>query len=193
MKPITQEDLLSLEEYDRQRKEIQRRMKAHKDRRRLDLDDYISVFFEDRETMWYQIQEMAKAERLYKPEELQEELAVYNPMLPDGNNLKATMMIQYDDRPVRLEKLAELVGIEHQIWLQVDDHERVYAIADEDLDRSTPDKTSSVHFMRFELGEAMIADWKAGATVRMGCDHENRPLEVTLSKERQEELAGDFQ
>lgn len=193
MEPITQEDLLSLGEYDRQREEIQRRMKAHKDQRRLDLDDYISVFFEDRDTMWYQIQEMAKAERLYKQEELQDELDVYNPLLPDGSNLKATMMIQYDDRPVRMEKLTELAGIEHKIWLQVDDHERVYAIADEDLERSTPDKTSAVHFMRFELGQDMIADWKAGATVRMGCDHENRSLEVTMSKGLQEELVGDFQ
>ncbi len=192
MKPITQEDLLSLEEYDCQRETIQDRIKAHKDRRRLDLDDYISVFFEDRDTMWYQVQEIAKAERLYKPEELQDELGVYNPLIPDGSNLKATMMIQYDDRPVRMEKLAELAGIEHRVWLQVDDHERVYAIADEDLDRSTHDKTSAVHFMRFELGEAMIADWKAGATVRMGCDHENRPLEVTLPEGLQEELAGDF-
>ncbi len=192
MEPISQQELLSLEDYEVRREAIRKRIKAHKHRRRLDLDDHISVFFEDRDTMWYQVQEIAKAERLYKAEELQDELDIYNPLIPDGGNLKATMMIQYDDRPVRMEKLAEMVGIEQRVWLQVNDHERVYAIADEDLDRSTTDKTSAVHFLRFELTGPMIEDWKRGVIARMGCDHGNRPLERKVPPELHEELAGDF-
>jgi len=192
MQALTQDDLLPLEQYDQQRKEIQSRIKAHKEKRRLDLDAHISVFFEDRDTMWYQVQEMARAERLFKPEELAEELAVYNPLIPDGRNLKATFMIQYDDREVRLEKLAELVGIENLIWIQVNGYDKVYAISDEDLERSTPDKTSTVHFMRFELDEEMVRAWKDDALVRIGCDHESRPLEEELPADLHEELAGDF-
>lgn len=192
MQAITRDDLLSLEEYEKQREAIQERIKAHKLKRRLDLDDHISMFFEDRDTMWYQVQEMARAERLYKPEELNDELAVYNPMIPDGTNLKGTLMIQYDDREERLEKLSELVGIEDQFWIKVDGYDKVFAIADEDLDRSTEDKTSSVHFMRFEFDDAMIQAWKDGALVRMGCDHPNRPLDETLPADLHEALVADF-
>jgi len=192
MKPITRDDLLSLEAYEQQRGAIQERIKAHKAERRLDLDEHISMFFEDRDTMWYQVQEMARAERLYKPEELEEELAVYNPLIPDGSNLKGTLMIQYDDREVRLAKLAEMAGIEHQFWIQVDGYDKVYPYADEDLDRSTEDKTSTVHFMRFELDDAMIRAWKEGALVRMGCDHPNRPLDEELPADLYEALAEDF-
>ncbi|MFB6259509.1 MAG: DUF3501 family protein [Thiohalorhabdaceae bacterium] len=192
MQAITRDDLLSLEEYEKQREAIQERIKAHKAKRRLDLDDHISMFFEDRDTMWYQVQEMARAERLYKPEELEEELAVYNPLIPDGSNLKGTLMIQYDDREVRLQKLSEMVGIENQFWIQVDGYDKVYPYADEDLDRSTEDKTSTVHFMRFELDDAMIRAWKEGALVRMGCDHPNRPLEEELPADLHEALAEDF-
>ena len=192
MQAITHQDLLSLEDYERQRADIKERIRGHKEGRRLDLDENISVFFEDRETMWYQVQEMARAERLYKDEEIQDELDVYNPLIPDGTNLKATFMIQYDDREVRQRKLAELVGIEHRIWIRVDGHDKVFAVADEDLDRSTADKTSTVHFMRFEFDEGMRADWKGGAAVHMGCDHENRPLDVELPGDLRERLAGDF-
>ena len=192
MQALTQDDLLSLEAYEQQRKDIQERIKAHKEKRRLDLDDHISMFFEDRDTMWYQVQEMARAERLFKPEELADELAVYNPLIPDGRNLKGTLMIQYDDREVRLQKLAEMVGIENRFWIQVDGYDKVYAIADEDLDRSTSDKTSTVHFMRFEFEPDLIRAWKEGAQVRMGCDHEKRPLDVELPADLHEELASDF-
>ncbi|MFP4560412.1 MAG: DUF3501 family protein [Thiohalorhabdus sp.] len=192
MQAITQQDLLSLEDYERRRKEIQERIQAHKAERRLDLDDHISLFFEDRDTMWYQVQEMARAERLYKPEELQDELDVYNPLIPDGSNLKATMMIQYDDREERMARLAELVGIEHRLWVRVDGHDKVYAYADEDLDRSTPDKTSTVHFMRFELEPEMVRDWKGGSPVHVGIDHDKRQLEVTVPQRLHEKLANDF-
>jgi hypothetical protein len=192
MQAITQDDLLPLEEYEKQRKTIQERIKAHKATRRLDLDAHISMFFEDRDTMWYQVQEMARAERLFKPEELADELAVYNPLIPDGRNLKGTLMIQYDDREERLAKLAEMVGIEDQIWIQVDGLDKVYAIADEDLDRSTADKTSSVHFMRFEFSDEMVQAWRDGALVRMGCDHDNRPMDEELPADLHEELLGDF-
>ncbi len=192
MQPITHQDLLPLEEYERQRSGIQERIRRHKEERRLDLDENLSVLFEDRDTMWYQVQEMARAERLYKDEEIQDELDVYNPLIPDGTNLKATFMIQYDDRETRQRKLAELVGIEDRVWIRVDGHDKVYAIADEDLERSTPDKTSTVHFMRFELDEGMRADWKGGASVHMGTDHDKRPLDVELPAGLHDELAGDF-
>jgi len=192
MQAITKDDLLPLEQYEQQRKEIQQRIKAHKAGRRLDLDDHISMFFEDRDTMWYQVQEMARAERLFKPEELDDELAVYNPLIPDGRNLKGTLMIQYDDREERQARLAEMVGIEDRVWIQVDGHDKVYAIADEDLDRSTTDKTSTVHFMRFELGDERVRAWKDGAQVRMGSDHDQRPLDVELPADLHDELAGDF-
>ncbi|KPV39122.1 hypothetical protein AN478_12560 [Thiohalorhabdus denitrificans] len=192
MQAITQQDLLSLEDYERRRKEIQERIQAHKVERRLDLDDHISLFFEDRDTMWYQVQEMARAERLYKPEELKDELDVYNPLIPDGSNLKATMMIQYDAREERMARLAELVGIEHRVWVRVDGHDKVYAHADEDLDRSTEDKTSTVHFMRFELDPDMIHAWKGGSPVHAGTDHDKRQLEVTVPERLHEKLANDF-
>ncbi|HKJ87764.1 MAG TPA: DUF3501 family protein [Gammaproteobacteria bacterium] len=192
MQALTQQDLLSLEEYERQRKEVQGRIQEHKAGRRLNLDAHITLFFEDRETMWYQVQEMARAERLFKPEELQDELDVYNPLIPDGSNLKATMMIQYDDRAERQERLAELVGIEHQVWLRVDGHDKAYAHADEDLDRSTEDKTSTVHFMRFELTPEMVRDWKGGSPVHAGIDHDKRRIEVTIPGELHGKLAADF-
>jgi len=192
MQALTQDDLLPLEQYDNQRQEIQSRIKAHKAKRRLDLDAHIAMFFEDRDTMWYQVQEMARAERLFKPEELADELAVYNPLIPDGRNLKGTLMIQYDDRAERLQRLTELVGIEDQFWIQVNGYDKVYAIADEDLDRSTQDKTSTVHFMRFEFSDDMVQAWRDGALVRMGCDHANRPMEEELPAELHEELLGDF-
>ncbi|MFA9460520.1 DUF3501 family protein [Thiohalorhabdus methylotrophus] len=192
MQAITQQELLSLEDYEKQRKEIQGRIQDHKAGRRLDLDGHITLFFEDRDTMWYQVQEMARAERLFKPEELQDELDVYNPLIPDGSNLKATLMIQYDDRAERQERLAELVGVEHQVWVRVDGHDKAYAHADEDLDRSTPDKTSTVHFMRFELAPEMVDAWKSGSPVHMGIDHEKRQIEVTVPELLHEKLANDF-
>ena len=143
MEPLTRADLLSLEAYEAQRPQLRADMREHKAARRLDLDDHISVYFEDRDTMRYQVLEMIRAERLFKPEELDDELAVYNPLIPDGRNLKATFMIQYDDRDVRDRRLRALAGVEDHVWIRVTGHEPLYAFADEDLDRSTADKTST--------------------------------------------------
>ena len=193
MEPLTREDLLSLEDYEAQRGAIQERMRTHKALRRLDLDPHVSLFFEDRNTMWYQVQEMARAERLFRPEELDEELGVYNPLIPDGTNLKATLMIQYDDRAERDERLRELVGIEDHVWIAVAGHDPVYPFADEDLERSTPDKTSTVHFLRFELPEPARADWKAGErAVRMGIDHPGLQRAIELPADLHGSLAADF-
>jgi hypothetical protein len=192
MEPLTRADLLSLEEYEAQRPQLRAEMREHKAARRLDLDSHISVYFEDRDTMRYQIQEMMRAERLFKPEELDEELAVYNPLIPDGRNLKATFMIQYDDRAERDRQLTRLAGIERVIWLRVDGLEPVWAYYDEDLERGTEDKTSTVHFLRFELSEPAVAAWREGAEVVLGVDHAERRLQAALPADLQQRLAADF-
>jgi hypothetical protein len=192
MEPLTRADLLSLEEYEAQRPQLRTEMREHKAARRLDLDSHISVYFEDRDTMRYQIQEMMRAERLFKPEELDEELAVYNPLIPDGRNLKATFMIQYDDRAERDRQLTRLAGIESVIWLRVDGLEPVWAYYDEDLERGTEDKTSTVHFLRFELSEPAVAAWREGAEVVLGVDHAERRLQAALPADLQQRLAADF-
>jgi hypothetical protein len=192
MEPLTRADLLSLEDYEAQRPQLRADMREHKAARRLDLDSHISVYFEDRDTMRYQVLEMMRAERLYKPEELDDELAVYNPLIPDGRNLKATFMIQYDDRDERDRRLTELAGVEHRVWLRVAGFDPVWAVADEDLERGTEDKTSTVHFLRFELSEPEVAAWRDGAEVAMGVDHPQRQLERSLPADLHERLAGDF-
>lgn len=192
MEALSRADLLSLEDYEAQRPELRARMRAHKAARRLDLDEHISVYFEDRDTMRYQIQEMMRAERLFKPEELDEELAVYNPLIPDGRNLKATFMIQYDDRAERERQLTDLAGVEHRVWMRVDGFEPVWAYADEDLERGTEDKTSTVHFLRFQLDDGRVAAWRDGAEVAVGVDHAKRALERVLPADLHEGLAADF-
>lgn len=143
----------------------------HKKARRLALGLHVALYFEDRLTIQYQVQEMLRAERIFEPAGIEEELQAYVPLIPDGRNWKATLMLEYDDPVQRRTALARLIGIEDHVWVQVAGFERVQAIADEDLDRETPDKTSSVHFLRFELSDAMCEAVKAGADINAGIAH----------------------
>ncbi|MBT8129780.1 MAG: DUF3501 family protein [Gammaproteobacteria bacterium] len=175
---LSRKDLYSLEEYSEIRDEFRTRVMQHKKNRRLDLGDNLVLFFEDRLVMQYQIQEMLKAEKIFEADGIQEELDAYNPLIPDGTNWKATMMIQYSDVAERQRMLTKLVGIENRIWLRVGDQDKVYPIADEDLERATEDKTSAVHFLRFELTPGMIAKVHKGAPISAGVEHENYIISV---------------
>jgi len=178
MTKLSRKDLYSLEEYSEIRDEFRARIMEHKKNRRLYLGDNLVLLFEDRLVMHYQIQEMLKAEKIFEADGIQEELDAYNPLIPDGTNWKATMMIQYADVAERQQMLTKLLGIENEVWLRIGDHDKVYPIADEDLERATDDKTSAVHFLRFELTPAVIADIHKGASISAGVDHEN--YSVTL-------------
>jgi hypothetical protein len=178
MAQISRGSLLTLEAYSRQRKEFRARVIAHKKNRTLHLGAHITLIFEDELTMRYQIQEMLRIEKTFEEAGIQDELDAYNPLIPDGSNLKATMMIEYDDPDVRKRELARLKGVEDRVYVQVDGHGRSYAIADEDLERENDAKTSSVHFLRFEFTPEMIASFKAGAAVAVGVDHVNYLVRV---------------
>jgi len=171
MPKLKREDLYSLEKYAEVRADFRTQVINHKKDRRLALDEHITLYFEDALTVQYQIQEMLRIERIFEAAGIQEELDVYNPLIPDGHNWKATFMVEYADEAERKQALARLIGIENTVWMRVDGHERTYAIANEDLDRSAPDKTASVHFMRFELTPAMQAAAKSGAKLTAGVDH----------------------
>lgn len=173
MTKLTRKDLYSLEEYSEMRNDYRRKIMAHKENRRLELGDNILLSFEDRLIMQYQVQEMLKAEKIFEAEGIEEELAAYNPLIPDGTNWKATMLIQYPDVEQRQKQLTRLIGIEQQIWMQVEGFDKVYAIADEDLERDNAGKTSAVHFLRYELDNNMINAVKAGAAISAGAEHEN--------------------
>jgi hypothetical protein len=171
MHALTKTDLYSLEHYAAARQEFRAQVMAHKRNRRVDLGDHLSLFFEDRLTMQYQIQEMLRAERIFEPSGIQDELDAYNPLIPDGNNWKATLMVQYEDVDERRKALASLIGIEDRVWVQIGEHPKVRPVADEDLARETEEKTSSVHFLRFELTRDMVAAAKAGSPIALGVDH----------------------
>lgn len=189
---LTHEDLYSLEQYARLRPEFRAKVIEHKKNRRLPLGDHAALYFEDALTMQYQVQEMLRLERLFEPEAIQEELDVYNPLIPDGRNWKATFMIEYPDEIERRQALAKLVGIEHKVWLQVQGYYRIFPIANEDLDRSAPDKTASVHFMRFELSEPMCAALKDGAALSAGIDHAECHIELSVPGAVRQSLVGDL-
>lgn len=171
MQKLTRADLFSLEEYAQRRPEFRQRLIAHKQRRMIALGSHATLHFEDRLTMQYQVQEMLRAERIFEPAEIEAELAAYNPLVPNGRNWKATLMLEYADPVLRAETLARLVGIEHKVWIQAAGFEPVFGIADEDLARSTVRKTSAVHFLRFELTEPMIKALHGGANLMLGIDH----------------------
>lgn len=173
MTQLSHEDLYSLEEYARIRQEFRARVMDHKKARRLPIGPHAALYFEDQLTMQYQIQEMLRIERIFEPDGIQDELDVYNPLIPDGTNWKATFMVEYHDVEERKEALGQLIGIENSIWIQVEGHEKVRPIANEDLQRSTEDKTSAVHFIRFELTTEMIDRLKKGASLSAGIDHSN--------------------
>ncbi len=172
MEKLARNDLFSLEQYADQRPSFRSEVLAHKKNRQVALSKHTTLYFEDRLTIQYQIQEMLRIEKIFEAGGIQEELDAYNPLIPDGTNLKATFMIEYADEEERKAALSKLLGIESTVWLQVTGHDKVYAIADEDLDRETAEKTSAVHFMRFELHPEMIAELKSGASLSMGIDHE---------------------
>ncbi|MCA1799281.1 MAG: DUF3501 family protein [Xanthomonadaceae bacterium] len=173
MKQLSKEDLFSLEQYAEVRSEFREKVLAHKQARRVPLGPHLTLYFEDRLTVQYQVQEMLRIERIFERAAIEEELGTYNPLIPDGGNLKATFMIEYPDADERKRELARLIGVEDRVWVQVAGHERVYAIADEDLERENDEKTSSVHFCRFELTDAMRAALKQGSALAIGCDHPN--------------------
>jgi hypothetical protein len=186
--------LYSLEDYAQVRNAFRNDVMAHKKPRRVALDDagHANLYFEDFLTMKYQVQEMLRAERIFEADGIQEEIDAYNPLIPDGSNWKATFMLEYADVAERRARLAELIGVEDRVYVQVGDAERVFAIADEDLERETDEKTSSVHFLRFELAPAMVQAVKNGAEVRMGVEHPALQTEVSVSDETRSSLAQDL-
>lgn len=178
MHKLTRADLMSLEQYAEQRPALRARVLEHKKNRLLQLGPHATAAFEDRLTVQYQIQEMLRIERIFEARGIQEELEAYNPLIPDGSNLKATFMIEYADEAERRRELTKLIGVEDRVWLRVAGHGPVYAIADEDMDRENDDKTSSVHFLRFEFTPDMIAALKAGATLAAGIDHPHMTVDT---------------
>jgi hypothetical protein len=193
MPHITRDSLMTLESYAKARPALRAEVMAHKKNRMVELGDHVTLIFEDEKTMRYQIQEMLRAERTFEESGIQDELDAYNPLVPDGTNWKATMMIQYSDPDARKLALASLKGIEDRVWVQVADRPKVFAIADEDLERENEEKTSSVHFLRFELDATSIAAAKASSPIRMGIDLEAYKVEsVTLAETTRAALIVDL-
>ncbi|MCF6190369.1 MAG: DUF3501 family protein [Cocleimonas sp.] len=170
---LTRDDLFSLEKYQEMRSDMRSEVMAHKKNRNLAIGPNVTMYFEDPTTIKYQIQEMLRAEKIFDAEGIQEELDTYNPLIPDGTNWKGTMMLEYVDVDERIEALANLIGIDRQTWMQVEGFNKVYAISNEDLERETEEKTSAVHFMRFELDNSMVEAAKKGSPIYMGIDHDN--------------------
>lgn len=192
MQTLTHDDLLGLERYARERGAFRTRAIAHKRARTVHLGAHLTLLFEDRITVQYQVQEMLRIERIFEPGAIDDELEAYNPLIPDGRNLKATLLIEYADMQERRAALERLRDVEHHVLLQVDGHAAVTAVADEDLPRSNDDKTAAVHFMRFELSSAMIQAWRAGAAVDLRVDHPGYPSTVRLDAAQHAALAADF-
>jgi hypothetical protein len=192
MATITRDSLLTLEAYARQRKDFRARVLLHKRGRTVHVGEHVTLLFEDELTVRYQIQELLRIEKTFEEAGIQDELDVYNPLVPDGSNLKATMLVEYEDPDERRRALERLRGVEHHVWLRVGELPVVHAAADEDLDRSNEQKTSSVHFLRFELDVPMIAGFKAGQRVVVGVDHPEYRAEVALAENVRAALAADF-
>jgi hypothetical protein len=189
---ITPDSLMSLEAYTKYRKANKPAIIAHRKLRSVTLGEHINLQFESETTIRYQIQEMLRIEKVFEEEGILQEIEAYAPLVPDGSNWKATMMIEYPDVNERKRELARLIGVEDHMFVEVEGQPRVYAIADEDLDRENDEKTSAVHFVRFELTPAMCAAVKAGAAVKLGCDHTNYPAHITMAAETLASLAGDL-
>lgn len=192
MSTITRDSLLTLEAYSKIRKTSRAEAIAHRKLRSVALGEHITLQFEDEQTIRRQIQEMLHIEKIFDEEGIQSELEAYGPLVPDGTNWKATMLIEYPDPHERKRELARLIGVEDRMFVEVEGHARVYAIADEDLDRENEHKTSSVHFVRFELPKAAREAVRAGASVKLGCDHTHYPAHVTIAAETLASLAGDL-
>jgi hypothetical protein len=193
MEKLTPKDLMPLEQYARERMAFRERVLAHKRNRQSAVGPNVTWLFEDRLTIQYQVQEMLRAERIFEPEGIAEELEAYNPLIPDGSNWKVTMLIEFPDPAERARQLAILKGIEDACWVQVKGHGKVFAIADEDLERENEEKTSSVHFLRFELKPEMIESLKGGEEVSIGIEHTNyNHTAQALSEDVRQALSADF-
>ena len=194
MNKIQRDELMSLEKYAEARTDYRRQVMAHKKNRQVALGPNSTLYFEDRVTMQYQIQEILRVEKVFEASGIEEELEAYNPLVPDGSNWKATFMIEYDDEKIRRHQLARLIGIERMIWVQVGDMDKVSPIANEDLERETDEKTSAVHFLRFELTTEMVEASKNGAGIFMGVAHENYNYETgKLSQNIADSLVSDLE
>jgi len=191
-KTITPDSLMTLEAYTKYRKAHKPAVIAHRRLRSVQLGEHLNLQFEDEQTVRYQIQEMLRIEKIFEEEGIQGEIEAYAPLVPDGSNWKATMLIEYPDEHERRRELARLIGVEDRMFVEVEAHGRVYAIADEDLDRENEEKTSAVHFVRFEFPAAARDAVRAGARVKLGCDHSNYPAHVEITAETLASLAGDL-
>lgn len=189
---LTRNDLYSLEQYAQARGDFRAKVMSHKKTRQVPIGAHATLYFEDRLTIQYQIQEMLRVERIFEPEGIEDELSAYNPLIPDGSNWKATFMIEYESPDERREALMRLRGIEDMVWVQVAGFDKVFAIADEDLEREDETKTSSVHFMRFELTPPMVAAVKEGASLKMGSDHPDYSYQVEASSDVRDSLTADL-
>ena len=189
---ITAGSLMTLEAYSKYRKENKLKIMAHRQLRSVHLGEHLNVQFESGISIRYQIQEMLRLEKIFEEDAIQQEIDAYAPLMPDGSNWKATLLIEYPDVNERKRELARLIGVEDRLFVEVEGHARVYAIADEDMDRENAAKTSAVHFVRFELDPAMCAAVKAGAGVKLGCDHTNYPAHMTIAAETLASLASDL-
>ena len=192
MKPLKRPDLMNLEQYDEQRADFRQRVLQHKKPRRIDIGPNFTLYFEDRLTIQYQVQEMLRIEKVFEAAGIEDELAAYNPLIPDGTNLKCTAMFEFPDVDERRRRLADLRDVEHVVWLQLEGFDKVFAIANEDLQRSNEDKTSAVHFMRFELTDEMIRALGAGARMSMGVDHDLYRHHTDLTAANLAALLQDF-
>jgi len=192
MKKLIKEELYSLEEYSNMRDEFRQKIRAHKGNRIVRIGENVSLHFEDYLTMRYQVQEMLRAEKIFEAAGIMEEIETYNPLIPDGSNWKATMMIQFDEVDDRVKALAEMIGIERATWVQVDGFEKVAPIVNEDLERETEEKTSSVHFLRFELNSDMVKAVKAGASINAGVDHAAYKQSMIVPANIRDSLAADL-
>ena len=189
---ITPDSLMTLEAYSQYRRENKPAIMAHRQLRSVHLGEHVNVQFESETSIRYQIQEMLRLEKIFEKEGIEQEIEAYAPLMPDGGNWKATMLIEYPDVNERKRELARLIGVEDRLFVEVEGHARVYAIADEDMARENDEKTSAVHFVRFELSPAMRGAVKAGASVKLGCDHSHYPAHVTIPADSLASLAGDL-
>ncbi len=189
---ITRNDLMSLEQYAEKRGEFRQQVLDHKKYRQVALGPNATLYFEDRLTLLYQIQEMLRIEKVFEADGIEEELETYNPLIPDGRNFKATFMIEYPDSQVRAAQLEKMVGIEDLVWMQVGDNDKVWTIADEDLERSTETKTSAVHFLRFDISDDMAQALKNGADWRMGVQHPVYTYELAIEDDTRASLLNDL-
>ena len=192
MKKLTTSDLLSLEEYDKYREEIKKNLLLHKKNRSVKIGDHVLLLFEDYETIKYQVQEMLRIEKIFKEKDIQEEIDAYESLIPDGNNLKATMLIMYTDVNQRKIMLNKLCDLENSVWLSINNSERVFAISDEDLERSRDEKTSAVHFLRFQLSDIDKKSFKETDHITIGIDHKEYNYKTELQRDTASCLAKDL-